>query len=273
MKNFRLTIGDGPILAAAIHAGHELRPKIAQQIALDDATRLREEDPFTDELAELAPSHIVGCRSRFEVDLNRSRDQAVYRRPQDSWGLVVWRDELSPSIIVQSWALYDLFYATVHTVLQQLIYQNGRIVVLDVHSYNHRREWHDCVDDEADSPEINIGTGSMDRSAWEPVVDRVIADLRQYKVSGHCLDVRENVKFYGGHFPQWINATFPGEACAIALEFKKTFMDEWTGELDRPQFCKLQAALSAIFPGILETLATTKPGHMALSDGALRPAQ
>ena len=30
-------------------------------------------------------------RSRFEVDLNRPREEAVYRVPEDCWGLDVWR--------------------------------------------------------------------------------------------------------------------------------------------------------------------------------------
>jgi N-formylglutamate deformylase len=62
------------------------------------------------------------------------------------------------------------------------------------------------------------------------------------------------VKFFGGHFPRWIHATFPGQACALAVEFKKTFMDEWTGELDRKHFAALQAALRSTFPGLLVEL-------------------
>lgn len=38
---------DDRVLATAIHDGHGLRPEIAAAIALDEAGRLREEDPWT----------------------------------------------------------------------------------------------------------------------------------------------------------------------------------------------------------------------------------
>ena len=60
-----------PVVATAIHAGHDLRPAVASCIALDDSTRLREEDPFTDRLTSVGGSTVVVHRSRFEVDLNR----------------------------------------------------------------------------------------------------------------------------------------------------------------------------------------------------------
>ena len=86
----------GPVIATAIHAGHDLRPEIASRIAVDDATRLREEDPFTDRLTAVGGSTVVVHRSRFEVDLNRPREDAVYRLPEDAWGLDLWREQPSP---------------------------------------------------------------------------------------------------------------------------------------------------------------------------------
>ena len=48
---------------------------------------------------------------------------------------------------------------------------------------------------------------------------------------GRKLDVTTNGKFPGGNFARWIHNTFPDSACCIAIEFKKIFMDEWSGEL------------------------------------------
>ena len=48
---WRISEGDGPIIATAIHAGHSLRPEVAALTALTDEQRLREEDPFTDRWA------------------------------------------------------------------------------------------------------------------------------------------------------------------------------------------------------------------------------
>jgi hypothetical protein len=36
----------------------------------------------------------------------------------------------------------------------------------------------------------------------------------------------------------------------LALEFKKTFMDEWTGELHADRFRRAQVGLAAALPGL-----------------------
>ena len=69
--------GAGRIVATAIHDGHDLRPEVADAMALGDAERLREEDPFTGQAVLDVPAHIVVHRSRFEFDLNRGYDGAV----------------------------------------------------------------------------------------------------------------------------------------------------------------------------------------------------
>ncbi len=83
-------------MATAIHAGHDLRPDVTAAMLLSEQDRLREEDPFTDLIAAAVPDRVVTTRSRFEVDLNRPRREAVYRRPKDAWGLDLWRDGVLP---------------------------------------------------------------------------------------------------------------------------------------------------------------------------------
>jgi N-formylglutamate amidohydrolase len=256
MDVFHLSAGEGPLIAAAIHSGHDIRPDVAALMALDDMERLREEDPLTDELAALVPTRLIGRRSRFEMDLNRPRDQAVYRTPDDAWGLTVWRKKLPNAFVAESLANYELFYATTKALIDQFAKRYGRVVVLDIHSYNHRRAGADGAEADPDeNPEINLGTRSVDRADWGSLVDRFVDDLRACHFLGRKLDVRENVKFFGGHFSQWINSTFPGRACAIAIEFKKTFMDEWTGEAFPPRLEALKSALQSTFPGLLAALA------------------
>ena len=126
-------------------------------------------------------------------------------------------------------------------------------VVFDLHSYNHRRDGPDASPaDPAANPEVNIGTASMDRDRWAPVVDRFISDLRQFDYRGRHLDVRENVKFRGGHFPRWIHQQFPDSGCALAIEFKKFFMDEWSGSLFRADHQAILEALRSTVPGVIE---------------------
>lgn len=252
-------LGDGPLVAAAIHDGHAVRDDVARQLALSEMDRLREEDPFTAEWVVVAPTQIVGLRSRFEVDLNRPPETAVYRRPEHAWGLHVWKDEPPDELVAASLAEYDAFYQSVHEMLSDKVRRHGRFVVFDLHSYNHLRGGADGpAADPAENPQVNVGTGTMDRGRWAPVVDRFLEDLCRFDFPGGKLDVRENVKFRGGYFPQWIHETFPETGCAIAVEFKKSFMNEWTGEADQRLIEAIRAALAATVPGVIDSLAEMK---------------
>jgi hypothetical protein len=254
---WKLEEGNSPLVATAIHDGHALRDEVAEIMLLAEADRLREEDPFTGGWTTVAATRMVGLRSRFEVDLNRPREKSVYIEPEDAWGLHVWHEKPSPEIIERSLAQYDAFYAEVKRLLSGLEQRFGRFVIFDLHSYNHRREGpHGPIADPALNPEVNVGTGTMDRERWAPIVDRFITDLRAVDFLGRHLDVRENVKFFGGQFPRWIHENFPESGCAIAIEFKKFFMDEWTGQPDPAgkQIEAIRRALAATVPGVLEAL-------------------
>jgi N-formylglutamate deformylase len=250
-----VTEGEGPIVAAAIHAGHALRPEIRRRMRLGDAERLREEDPFTAAWTEIASTRVVVHRSRFEVDLNRPRDGAVYVDPEQAWGLDVWRSPLPRAVIERSLELHERFYTMLGALLEEKRRRYGRFVVYDIHSYNHRRDGPDGpAADAACNPEVNLGTGTMDRVRWSALVDRFIAELGGITIDGVALDVRENVRFRGGYLSRFVHDRFPESGCALAIEFKKTFMDEWTGEPDEPRIERLRQALAATVPGVLREL-------------------
>ena len=255
---FAITTGPGPLVAAAIHDGHAISPETLAHVALPDDERLREEDPFTGELTAVAPVRIVGGRSRFEIDLNRPREGAVYRTPDDAWGLQVWDGEVPEAVVQRSLETYDAFYRSVEALLAAIIRAHGSVVVYDLHSYNHRRDGPDgpAADPEA-NPEVNLGTGSLDRGRWGGLVDGFMADLRDgaARAGLGVLDVRENVKFQGGAFSRWAHDRFGSDACVLAVEFKKTFMDEWTGTPDRAHLDRLRQALAATVPGTLAARA------------------
>jgi len=126
--------GDLPLVATAIHNGHAVRDEVAERLALSDAERRREEDPFTDRFARVAETRFVGLRSRFEVDLNRPRDGAVYQKPEDAWGLHVWKTPPPKELVARSLAEYDAFYEEAERVFRRLEARHGRFVVLDIHS-------------------------------------------------------------------------------------------------------------------------------------------
>jgi N-formylglutamate deformylase len=248
-----------PLVSTAIHAGHDLRPAVARKMGLDEATRLREEDPYTDRVALAAGRPIIVHRSRFEVDLNRPREGSVYTSPDMAWGLDVWSEALSEAELERSLALHDEFYDLLAQVLDELALQ-GPFVVLDLHSYNHRRGGPAAPPEPAeDNPEVNVGTGSLDRDRWGHVVDRFIDDLRGRVVTDHPLDVRENVRFRGGHLSRWVHERYDGLGCALAVELKKVFMDEWTGALDHGHLDQIAAAIGDSVPILLGELACGTP--------------
>ncbi len=251
-----LALGDGPLVATAIHDGHALRPEVAEHVALCDADRLREEDPFTGAWTALAPTRLVARRSRFEVDLNRPRERCVYRRPEDAWGLEVWREDPPDALIERSLAAYDAFYATLERIEAERAERHGRFVVFDLHSYNHRRDGpQGTPGPAAENPEVNVGTGTLaDRAPWAPLIERFIADLASVDVLGRRLDVRENVRFRGGNLGRWTHERFADSGCVLSVEFKKFYMDEWTGSLDSIQHAAIGRALAATVPGVIEEL-------------------
>ena len=250
-------VGDwsGPVVATSVHAGHDLRPEIAEAMVLDEATRLREEDPFTDRIAAVVRDRVVTTRSRFEADLNRPRREAVYRRPDDCWGLDVWHGgTLSRKLFEGSLETYDAFYDALAPRLDALA-ERGPFVLLDVHSYNHRRDGADAEPASAeDNPEVNVGTASIDRETFGPLVERFLADIRPGAPGCGPIDARENVAFEGRALAWFVHDRYPGVGCVLALEFKKVWMDEWTAVVDEERLGCLRQALEATLPGLEEEL-------------------
>jgi hypothetical protein len=160
------------------------------------------------------------------------------------------------AVIEKSLRQYDAFYTRMETLLGAFAERWGHFVVLDLHSYNYRRSGPDeAPADPAENPDVNIGTGTMDRQKWGSVVDRFIADLRTFDLLGKQMDVRENVKFRGARFAAWTHERFPESGCVLAIEFKKFFMDEWTGVADPGCVKAIGDAIQSTFPGLLEELS------------------
>ncbi len=233
------------LIATAIHNGHDLRASLADLPAIDDATRLREEDPHTGAIASRFANSVVVNRSRFEVDLNRERDEAVYTDPESAWGLEVWRRDLTEEELAASLALYDRFYLDLSSILDRLVADHGGFVLYDIHSYNHRRLGPVADPEPAEhSPVVNLGTGSLP-ARWKPVADAFMESLRSNTFDGVRLDVRENVRFEGRALAGWVHEHYGELGCALAIEVKKVFMDEWTGEVDPKRMSQLGDALIA----------------------------
>ena len=226
--------GEGAVVATAIHDGTRLRPEVAAAMKLAPLDRLREEDPFTGRVIVDVPTHVIAHVSRFEYDLNRAPEVAIYETPEQAWGLDIWHAPLDERAVGRSRDLHGAYYRMLGYLLDDIAARHDRFVLIDVHSYNHRRNGPDgAPSDPADAPDINIGTSSMPRDRWAGVLDPLIEAMAGFDFNGRRLDVRENIAFQGkGEQTRFVHERYPEQGCAIALEFKKFFMDEWSGEPD-----------------------------------------
>jgi len=248
--------GYSPVVATAIHNGHMTRDAVERCFAVSEDARLREEDPFTEFIIRDFPNRLVVHRSRFEVDINRPREGAIYLRPEQAWGLNVWTCELPRDVVEQSLAIHEEYYAMLKSFLAGIERCHGRFVVLDVHSYNHRRGGPEAEPmAAAEAPDVNLGTFSMNRRKWAHVVDAFAEALRTFDFPGGPLDVRENVAFQGrGEQARFIHEHFPDTGCAIAVEFKKFFMEEWTGTPCVDSLVALRQLFASTQPVLTEAL-------------------
>jgi hypothetical protein len=209
-------------------------------LGLSEADRLREEDPYTGEFTKFAGNRIIARHSRFEVDLNRTWAKAVYLNPEDAWGLNVRRNQPSIEVIERCRIAYEAFYSRTESLFREMERTFGRFLVLDIHSYNHRRPGPDAPPEPAaQNPEINLGSSNIPEDSL-PGLYRFQDLLRNEQLHGQTPDVRIDVKFTGGHFARWIHETFPESALCIAVEFRKAFMDEWTGIPDPSYIIELR---------------------------------
>ncbi|QOW24719.1 N-formylglutamate amidohydrolase [Lysobacter sp. H23M47] len=256
--NWDILIGDGPVIATAIHDGHAMRPSLEPHLALGAEDRRREEDPLTGVLTSVGDVRIRVDTSRFQVDLNRPRDKAVSNDPADTWGLQVWHAPLPAHEMQRSLAGHDEFYATVTELIDRMLERWDALLLIDIHSYNHRRDGADAPPaPQAGNPDIELGVTTLDPDRWGHVADRFAEVLRQHPIAGREPDVRENVRFpTGGHFPEWVYATWGERVCTISPEYKKHYMDEWTGLADI-------AVLEQCRRGLAKAVAAVRPEFLA----------
>jgi N-formylglutamate amidohydrolase len=247
---------DEPIVCTAIHNGHTVGELVESNLAISSEERLREEDPYTEYFTKITNNRIIGFKSRFEYDLNRSRDKAVYRKPEDAWGLVTRKREFAENEVESILRGYDDFYRRVELYIQEMINIYGKCFIWDMHSYNHHRLGCDQpFDSEELNPEIILGTSNLSED-WFPLVKEIQKTMLERDFFGRSIDARINVKFPGGYFPRWLNAKFQNKVCCIALEFKKIFMDEWTAVLYPEVMKRLRTIVASTKPVILNYLKT-----------------
>lgn len=248
---------DCPIIAVALHDGQAIDAALVAHRKLASHQLFREEDPYTGDIADLPVNSLVVHTSRFQVDLNRRKEAAIYKKPADAWGLAVWDDVVKDRYADRLMEAYDAFYDMFRNLLESVINRHGGFVILDIHSYNHRRDDPNVEAASAENPEINIGTIHND-SKWAGLTQKFISYLSHARIAGRRVDVRENIKFKGGGFSEWVNERYSDKGCVLSVEFKKTFMDEWTGRVDVAHLHDLKKMLEGSLPLLMSELESVR---------------
>lgn len=243
--NWLIHRGHGPVLCTAVHTGHMLRPELRPYLYADDEALRREEDPLTDVLASVGDDIFCSYESRFEVDLNRSRERAFATEPRDTWGMRVWRETPPATMVDRSLLRHDQFYHLMSNWLEAMIAEYGQALLLDIHSYNHRRNGPDQQPAAAaNNPHIDLGQTTFDATRFGALAHCFADTLAAQSCQGITLDVRGNVRYPdGGHWPEWVYSQYGDDVCTITLEYKKFFMDEWNGQASLPILEDLRAGL------------------------------
>lgn len=230
-----------PLLATAIHNGDQMPLELLDICGISEAERFREEDPYTSEFAELFPNHAVVHTSRFAIDLNRSPEKAVYLTPEDCWGLPVRSAPVPADLLGRLNHDYSAWYQLMRYQIDRMLQSHPFLVVLDLHSFNHRRGGADAEpDSQALNPDIIIGRSNLQQSHY-PAAQSLCNLLNGVSYLGKPLDCRQDVKFTGGYLSRWLNHHYSDRLICLAIEFKKTFMDEWSGKLDQHSLLDLKA--------------------------------
>jgi len=214
----------------AIHAGDRVRDEILKCMAVSQEDRYREEDPHTERFIKDFPIQIIGRDSRFEYDINRKKETAVYQTPEMAWGLEVLNMPLTDEAIRRTLEKYDEFHALMDILVDYLCGQHEYGVIFDCHSYNYQREarrpWY-----EDEKPVINVGTGPVNRERFALIIEILMNRFSGISVENRPIYVGENVVFKGGNLSQRLSKAHYDTLLVLAIEFKKVFMDEHSGEL------------------------------------------
>jgi hypothetical protein len=203
---------------AAVHDGHQFRKELWNNCIHTEYERWYEEDPETKNMIISHPIVIAGCDSRFEYDLNRDPENAVF---ETAWGKELWRKPLSKEKKSKSLEKHANFYNVTHALISKLEEKFGVAIVYDMHSYNWKR-W------DREVPTWNLGTSNVDN-------DRFGNDIELWRDSLSEIQFPKSIKstalvndtFQGnGYFLKYITQNFKN-TLVLATEIAKVYCDEY----------------------------------------------
>lgn len=206
-----------PYACGAVHDGHQFRKELWDNCLHTEYDRWFEEDPATKEMVQTHSIVIAGMDSRFEYDLNRVPDTAIY---DDAWGKQLWKNPLPQEMKERSLKKHHNFYKIVHALIAKLEEKFGVCIVYDMHSYNWKR-WTREV------PTWNLGTANIDNSRFGNEIESWRSTLEKMPLpSGIKSTSKINDTFQGnGYFLKFITQNF-NNTLVLATEIAKVYCDE-----------------------------------------------
>jgi len=207
-----------PYICGAVHDGHQFRTSLWDKCLHTEYERWYEEDPCTKQMIHSHPIVIAGCDSRFEYDLNRPPENAIY---EDAWGKQLWKTPLTEDEKKTSLQKHTNFYKVVHALIKKIESKFTVAFVYDMHSYNWKR-WDRRV------PTWNLGTSNIDTHRFGAIIESWRKSLGEIQLPNSIInDSKINDTFQGnGYFLKYITRNFKN-TLVLATEISKIYCDEY----------------------------------------------
>jgi hypothetical protein len=228
-----------PYICGAVHDGHQFRKSLWTNCLHTEHERWYEEDPCTKAMVSPHPIVIAGRDSRFEYDLNRDPENAIY---EDAWGKKLWKKTLPKKERKQSLEKHGAFYTVVDALVKRIEQKYGKAIVFDMHSYNWKR-WDRQV------PTWNLGTSNIDNGRFGKIVESWSQKLGRMELpNGIPSTSKINDTFQGnGHFLKYITENFKN-TLVLATEIAKVYCDEETGTIYPEVVASIKNHLNKLIP-------------------------
>ncbi|WP_250436390.1 N-formylglutamate amidohydrolase [Hanstruepera flava] len=238
-------------VCGAVHDGHQFRKELWDNCLHTEYDRWYEEDPETKKMIWSHPIVIAGCDSRFEYDLNRFPEDAIF---DTAWGKQLWKESLTEEQKQKSLKKHTNFYKVVNALISKIEEKFGVCIVYDMHSYNWQR-W------EREVPTWNLGTSNVDNERFGGIIESWRHSLGEIKLpNGIKSTAKINDTFYGnGYFLRYITNNFKN-TLVLATEIAKVYCDEYKQIIYPEVVASVECELKERLPQHAETFYNTFQG-------------
>nr|WP_299339110.1 N-formylglutamate amidohydrolase [Allomuricauda sp.] len=232
-----------PFVCGAVHDGHNFRHSLWDKCLHTEYERWYEEDPRTKQMVQSFPILIAGLDSRFEYDLNREPERAIY---EDAWGKQLWKQPLTQEEKDESLQKHINFYRVVKALIQKLEHMFKHVIVFDMHSYNWKR-W------DREVPVWNLGTSNIDMDRFGNLAEHWSRKLGTMSLPNGIGNLsRINDTFQGnGFFLKYMTRSFEN-TLVLATEISKIYCDELTGVIFPEVVNSVEHQLKTMIPEMVK---------------------